>query len=135
MTPILNWIRISASVLVMTVFARGQNPPPTQVFYVPLPEDIQLDGFSGINSAAVDPLAVFVTFSAATDRTVIYYDHWEDGYEADITSPTQMTSQVWGDANPDNGYPPDIPSDVLDAGTVVRLEDQIDVTRNSVTIE
>ncbi len=29
--------------------------------------------------------------------TVIYYDHWEDGYEADINFPTQNTTEVWGD--------------------------------------
>ncbi|MBN8456578.1 MAG: carboxypeptidase regulatory-like domain-containing protein, partial [Verrucomicrobia bacterium] len=128
MTPILSWIRISAYVLVITVFARGQNPPPTQVFYVPFPEDNQLAGFSGINSAAVDPLAVFVTFSSATDGTVIYYDHWEDGYERDITNPTQATTLVFGDGNVANGYPPGNPSDMIPAGTVFSLRNYVTST-------
>ena len=109
-----------------------------QTFFVPLPEDDMqislnaVDAFAGNIGVVMESV---IGMAVGTDRTIIYYDQWEDGYEADITSPTQLTSQVWGDANPDNGYPPDIPSDVLDAGTVVRLEDQIDVTRNSVTIE
>ncbi|HPT17414.1 MAG TPA: hypothetical protein PK388_09030, partial [Kiritimatiellia bacterium] len=109
-----------------------------QTFFVPLPEDDMqvslnaVDAFAGNIGVVMESV---IGMAVGTDATLIYYDHWEDGYEADITSPTQMTSQVWGDANPDNGYPPDVPSDVLDAGTVVRLEDQIDVTRNSVTIE
>ena len=30
------------------------------------------------------------------DGMFLYYDHWEDGFKADITSPTQTTTQVWG---------------------------------------
>lgn len=104
------------------------NPPPTQVYYVPLPEDNQLAGFSGISGDAVDPLAVFVTFSAAADNTVIYYDHWEDGYEADITNPKQSTTQVFGDGNPANGYPPGNAADNIPAGTVFSLRNYITST-------
>ena len=121
----------------MSVFA-AQAANVLQTFFVPLPEDDMqvslnaVDAFSGNIGVVMESV---IGMAVGTDQTIIYYDHWEDGYEADITSPTQMTSQVWGDANPDNGYPPNIPDDVLDAGTVVELEDQIDVTRNSVTIE
>jgi hypothetical protein len=108
--------------------ARGANPPPTQLFYVPFPEDQQLAGFSGVNTAAVDPLAVFVTFSAATDNTVIYYDHWEDGYERDITNPVQSTTLVFGDGNPANGYPPGNAGDLIPAGTVFSLRNYVEST-------
>lgn len=109
-----------------------------QTFFVPLPEDdmqVSLKAVDAFAGNIGDVMESVIGMAVGSDNTLIYYDHWEDGYEADITSPTQLTSQVWGDADPANGYPPDIPSDVLDAGTVVRLEDQIDVTRNSVTIE
>ena len=109
-----------------------------QTFFVPLPEDdmqISLKAVDNFAGNVGEVMESVIGMAAGTDGTVIYYDHWEDGYEADITNPTQLTSQVWGDGNPDNGYPPGFPGDLLNAGDVVKLEDQIDVTRNSVTIE
>ena len=100
---------------------RSANPPPTQLFYVPFPEDQQLAAFDAINAAANDPITVFVTLAAATDGTVIFYDHWEDGYEREITNPVQSTTQVFGDGNPSNGYPPGNPADLIPAGTVFNL--------------
>jgi hypothetical protein len=101
--------------------AGAQNPPPTQLFYVPFPEDHQLQAFDAINADANDPITVFVTLAAATDGTVIYYDHWEDGYERDITAPLQSTTRVFGDGDASNGYPPGNPSDLIPAGTVFNL--------------
>ena len=109
-----------------------------QTFFVPLPEDemqISLNAIDAFRGNIGDEMQSAISMVVGTDGTVIYYDHWEDGYEADATSPTQLTSQVWGDADPDNGYPPGFPDDRLDAGDVVRLESTIDVTRNSVTVE
>jgi hypothetical protein len=105
----------------MTLAVQAANPPPTQLFYVPFPEDQQLQAFDAINTVANDPITVFVTFSAATDGTVIYYDHWEDGYEANITNPTQSTTLIFGDGNPANGYPPGNAADQIPAGTVFSL--------------
>ena len=128
----------AAALLALGGLSVAQAANVLQTFFVPLPEDdmqISLKAVDAYAGNIGDVMESVIGMAVGTDHTIIYYDHWEDGYEADITSPTQMTSQVWGDANPDNGYPPGIPDDVLDAGTVVELEDQIDVTRNSVTIE
>ncbi|MEI6175856.1 MAG: SdrD B-like domain-containing protein [Verrucomicrobiota bacterium] len=76
----------------------------------------------------MDPLNVFVTFAAANDNTVIYYDQWEDGYEASITNPTQSTTQVWGDGNAANGYPPGNPGDLIPAGSVFSLRNYVTST-------
>ena len=126
--PMSRWLRSAVCGLILSSSVHAANPPPTQVFYVPFPEDNQLSGFAGINGAAVDPLAVFVTFSAATDNTVIYYDHWEDGYEKDITNPTQSTTLVFGDGNPANGYPPGNAGDLIPAGTVFSLRNYVQST-------
>ena len=104
------------------------NPPPSQVYYVPFPEIDQLAGFVGVTSVAVDPLAVFVNIAVSNDNTIIYYDHWEDGYEGDISNPKQPTTEVWGDGNPANGYPPGNPSDLLPAGTVFSLRNYVNST-------
>jgi hypothetical protein len=108
--------------------AWSDNPPPTQLFYVPFPEDQQLAAFDAINTTANDPITVFVTLAAATDGTVIFYDHWEDGYERDITNPVQSTTRVFGDGNASNGYPPGNPSDLIPAGTVFNLRNFVATT-------
>ena len=116
--------------------ARGANV--LQTFFVPLPEDemqITLNAIDAYRGYIGDEMQSAISMVVGTDGTVLYYDHWEDGFEDDITAPTQTTSQVWGDANLENGYPPGFPDDVLSAGDVVRLESTIDVTRNSVVIE
>jgi hypothetical protein len=126
--PTSRWFLAALCGLVLASPVRAENPPPTQLFYVPFPEDNQLAGFNSITTVAVDPMAVFVTFSAATDHTVIYYDHWEDGYERDITNPAQSTTLVFGDGNPANGYPPGNASDLIPAGTVFSLRNYVNST-------
>ena len=105
-----------------------------QTFFVPLPEDqmqISLNAIDAYRGGIGDEMRSAISLVIGTDGTVLYYDHWEDGYEADVTEPAQLTSQIWGDGDPDNGYPPDFPDDLLDAGDVVRLESTIDVDRKS----
>jgi uncharacterized repeat protein (TIGR01451 family) len=61
----------------------------------------------------------------------IIYDHGEDGYEddyyniptANLVAPAGSgTTEIWGDANPNNGFPPGHPTDVLSPTSVVLLE-------------
>ena len=109
-----------------------------QTYFLPIPEDemqITMNAIDQFGGAIGDVMQSVVSIVVGTDGTLIYYDHWEDGYEADLTAPAQTSSQTWGDANPTNGYPPGYPGDVLAAGDVIRLESEIDVTRNSLTIE
>ena len=39
-----------------------------------------------------DEIVVTVSVSILRTGTTLYYDHWEDGYEANITSPTQAST-------------------------------------------
>ncbi|MGH9334060.1 MAG: hypothetical protein ACRD21_09950, partial [Vicinamibacteria bacterium] len=66
--------------------------------------------------------------TAAGNGTLIYYDHWEDGYEADLANPVQASSQVWGDSNAANGAPPGCAvngCDVVNAGDVIILQNDV----------
>ena len=45
--------------------------------------------------------------------TVIIYDHWEDGYEAESNNPIQLTTETWGDGNLSNGIAPGYPTDIF----------------------
>ncbi|RLE28771.1 MAG: hypothetical protein DRJ61_15810, partial [Acidobacteria bacterium] len=67
-----------------------------------------------------------ITATANADFQVIYYDHWEDGFEADIFNPAQASTMVLGDGDPSNGDACDFTldvctSDTLDRGQYVNL--------------
>lgn len=56
------------------------------------------------------------------NNTVIYFGQWEDGYEAILGSPTQSTTQIWGDNNLANGIAPGHATDVLDANGMTHVK-------------
>lgn len=99
----------------------------TKTFYLPFPEnDAQLrqalrnassDG-AGFSTVVRSVTSIMVPYPS----TVITYDEWEDGYEADIGAPIQATTKIWGDANPANGAAPGYPTDVLPAGAQIILD-------------
>lgn|GEM_PF-2765195 len=51
---------------------------------------------------------------------IILYDHIEDGFVSSI-SRQQITTEVWGDGDPTNGFPPGQPDDLLFPGEVIVL--------------
>ena len=75
-------------------------------------------------------MQTYMSLAAIADGTIIYYDHWEDGYEADIDAPTQPTTEIWGDGNLSNGAPPGIASDLIDSGTVVVMNNPVPLPRD-----
>src|SRR3954468_483684 len=74
-----------------------------QEFYLPMPEQQIYQANSAIISGTSS--TIFSTFSIVVtgNGTVIYYDQWEDGYEADLSNPAQPTTQIWGDGNDAHG--------------------------------
>ena len=54
-----------------------------------------------------------VTATASADNQVVYYDHWEDGFEADIFNPVQLSTLIIGDGNPANGDDCDFNAEAL----------------------
>ncbi len=78
-----------------------------QTYYLPFDEDGAQAFFDTIRAGDTENRNVsVVSISCFASNTVIYYDHWEDGYEADLSSPTQSTTEVWGDLNTLNGCSP-----------------------------
>jgi uncharacterized repeat protein (TIGR01451 family) len=114
------------------------NPPPVQIFYIPAPEDDGFAALDGIFPGTVpfpitEPIVSFTSISVIAADTIIYYDHWEDGYEIDIANPTQPTTEIWGDGNPANGAPPGYPSDTFGSNAVIVLRSNVTLaTRQSV---
>ncbi len=108
-----------------------------QEFYLPYPEDQAFNAFKAIfpNNVSCDystsipnvaaPLRCYISISPFLNSTIVYYDQWEDGYETEITTPTQASTKIWGDSNPANGIPPGFATDIINAGQAVILQNNI----------
>lgn len=98
----------------------------SKTFYLPFPENATQFRKAFISSASsnilTDKARNIVTIKIPYPGVVITYDHWEDGYEADITRPEQLTTLVWGDGNKSNGVAPGYPSDTIPPGGYVILD-------------
>ncbi len=115
--------------------ALAAPPPPVQHFYIPLPEDQIFHALRAIypgnqscpafGENVTNPINTYISISAVSDQTIIYYDHWEDGFEIDVTRPQQATTEIWGDGNNANGAAPGVAGDIIMADTVIVLENAV----------
>ncbi|MFA0822905.1 MAG: SdrD B-like domain-containing protein, partial [Methanomethylovorans sp.] len=122
----------------MPTISAATNPPPVQFFYVPIPESQWLTAIQVIqegNIEPVNPVQSYISISAVADNTIIYYDQYENGYEPDIGNPLDVYSssnvdgtQIWGDGDTSNGVPPGVPSDIINEGTVIVLNNPVTTT-------
>ena len=101
-----------------------------QIFFVPGPEGQIRATLLSLYSGTGSTLRSVVSIAATQDQTVITYDHWEDGYEADMENPAQGSTEVWGDDDPANGMPPGFASDVIHAGDIVALDNNVSLPRD-----
>lgn len=114
-------------------------------FFIPYPADILDDQFetalSDNNppprppSLINNPIETIISIAVDREGSIIYYDHWEDGLEANLTQPTQSSTEVWGDDNPANGIPPGFARDLLARpnvpnDSVITLRNIIDLPRD-----
>lgn len=104
-------------------------------FYVPIPEQDYLLGLTEMTTGItqlkpVNPVTTYISIAAVADNTIIRYDQWEDGYDkaAYTDTPLQPTTEVWGDNNPTNGMPPGFTNDLIKAGSVILLYNQLYTT-------
>jgi len=107
-----------------------------QEFYLPMPEAQIYQANSAIISGTGSTIDSTFSIVVTGGGTVIYYDQWEDGYEIDLSHPTQSTTQIWGDGNDANGIPPGFAHDPvgLPAGTVITLTNNVPLPRNPSTL-
>jgi hypothetical protein len=109
---------------------------PDNVYYIPLPEQQLQAAFKilAVTNTISNTIAVNVSIVCTGDNAVIYYDHWEDGYQASYPGTRQSSTQVWGDNNPSNGIPPGYTTDVINSGDRINLTNNVVLPRNSNTI-
>ena len=124
--------------VIATTAPASAGPPTAMTGYVPLPADMMRTAFAAINAAAGTTLDYTVGITNASDGAVITYDHWEDGYDPDISNPVQASTEVWGDGNVGNGDASTVCStcggDLLTAGDVFVLRNNISTPRDSTQI-
>ncbi|NNC95174.1 MAG: hypothetical protein HKN92_06385, partial [Chitinophagales bacterium] len=123
------------------ICAQGVNATDfVTTFYIPMPENQIYTAFYNLYypscGGALDvtnPIISYNSIGIVENGTVIYYDHWEDGYEINLTFPINSTTEVWGDNDTSNGVPPGFTTDYLSAGDIIILQSNVDtLTRQAV---
>ena len=90
----------------------AQAEPIVQTFYVPITEPEARTWMNAqTTTVEADMIHSVISITGTYDGTTIYYDHWEDGYEDDITNPQQSTTQAL----------------TINAGQVITFEEDIPV--------
>ncbi|MES2773048.1 MAG: Ig-like domain-containing protein, partial [Bacteroidota bacterium] len=108
------------------------------VYYLPFPENNTQLRQSLLSAASANNLSTnartIVSIAIPYPGTIIRYDHWEDGYEADIENSNQSTTLVWGDADLTNGVAPGYPTDLIPAGGKIVIDNSFPWSRPTSTI-
>lgn len=107
-------------------------------FYVPLFEDNARAALVSVNGGTGTSLSSTTSVTVGADGAIIYYDQWEDGYEAAANVKVQASTLVFGDGNTGNGnaatycVPARCAGDLLPAGAVLRLNNSATVVPGSI---
>ncbi|GKZ00159.1 hypothetical protein MPSEU_000969100 [Mayamaea pseudoterrestris] len=72
-----------------------------------MPETVLFEKtFKAISRDSAGPVNTLISVTISTNGTIVYWDHWEDGYENPSAASMQPTTEVWGDGNAANGCAP-----------------------------
>lgn len=118
----------------LLLFMQAQAQIDEFTYFIPFPAD-QLDNLFDVanndNNFINNNIITTLSISIRRTGTVIYYDHWEDNPEINLTSPTQDSTLIWGDNEPANGIPPGFTEDLLNAGDIITLRSTVELPRDS----
>jgi uncharacterized repeat protein (TIGR01451 family) len=111
-------------------------PAPVMRGYVPLDADATRTTLFNASDQADTTLDFTVGITNAGAGAVMFYDHWEDGFESSLANPSQSTTQIWGDGDPSNGDAATscgarCAGDLLPAGAVFVLRNNIPTPRTT----
>ena len=120
------------------IAAAEAGEPPVEVYYVALPDEHVRSGSYALATTTGSTIHTVISITVTAPGTVVYYDHWEDGFELDLGTPVQASTRTWGDGDAANGAPPGCAADgcdVLAAGDNIILENDVPANpRNPNTI-
>lgn len=66
-----------------------------QTHYVPMAEGNIQTSLKAISTATAGNIQTVIAITATGNGTLVVYDQWEDGYEADISNPLQASTKIW----------------------------------------
>ncbi len=76
--------------------ATAEVPTGYQEYYVLGNEEHAWRAFDAIyEGGSLDEICSTISLVATANRQIVYYDHWEDGYETDLLHPTQDSTEVY----------------------------------------
>ena len=117
---------------VATTTFTDADPALLQTYFVPVPEQQVNYIFNDLENNVSDGIISIISMTMTRDGTLIYYDQWENGYDSNITNPTNIYSignpggtQIWGDGIDENGAAPGITGDIFKAGDIVVLRNVV----------
>ncbi|OYU65331.1 MAG: hypothetical protein CFE22_14410 [Cytophagaceae bacterium BCCC1] len=98
----------------------------SKIYYLPFPENTNFLRKSlwsaGSVSYLTDTVRTVVSIKIPYPGNIITYDHWEDGYETNISIPNQVSTEIWGDGITNNGWAPGYPTDIIPAGGYILID-------------
>jgi hypothetical protein len=77
-----------------SVLAEASSGSIVQQSFVPLREQDVYNSLRAINSSVGSTIWSIVSITATSDGTTVYYDNWEDGYDAVTTSPGSTSRTI-----------------------------------------
>ena len=91
--------------------------------------------FTEINARAMPGVVSVISVAVSTDNTIVWYDHWEDGYDTDVTKSSSTKTEIWGDGNAKNGCAPEVDPctdavDRLKAGNAFVIQNVVALPRD-----
>lgn len=107
-----------------------------KIYYMPYSENEAIIALrrSASVSLSSSNIRTIISIKISYPGTQLVWDNWEDGYEPEITSPVQPSTQVWGDGDIYNGIAPGYPTDVIPPGGSIVLDNTMPTPRNVANI-
>ncbi len=130
LTPLCSSTQVIITVLPV-VFNTCADATKSKIYYMPYAEnDAQIaleKSYSGTLSST--NIRTIISLKISYPGMTLIWDQWEDGYESNIVTPTQSTTEIWGDGNIYNGVAPGYPTDMIPAGGSVVLDNTMATPR------
>ncbi|MBI5640292.1 MAG: DUF11 domain-containing protein [Nitrospirae bacterium] len=71
----------------------GATPAGYSEYYIPGDEVSMFTIFNSLDAAATNTMHTVISVTSWTDNTIVYYDHWEDGYDFDPANPAATADE------------------------------------------
>ncbi|MBL0355892.1 MAG: tandem-95 repeat protein [Chitinophagaceae bacterium] len=129
-TPLCSSTQVIITILPVAFNTCADATQP-KTYYIPYAEDAAQVALvkSGSVSLPTTNIRTIISIKVSYPGMTLVWDHWEDGYEANIVNPTQSSTQVWGDGNLYNGIAPGYPTDIIPPGASIVLDNTMPTPR------